>query len=412
MHCPNDRRPVKEAFVKPFPRLSREVEALVVKCHLAPDECAATGQLGKDEAFWRKHQLKCDFAEVECQHCDETTLRRDMAEHLSDQCSVNPDMVVSCPQECGATFRRRASDMHGAECPNTRIRCDLGCKGTFFRKDRDTHDAKYASGHTRFLCIKLDAAETKALAQALEIKKLQQEQQTLQSVLKSTRDDACREKLLALQEQTKVSRQVDYVQRLVMVLTSSEPTGIAPGFDSLRPRKEAPTAINLKECTVFVRLDKFAKSQAFTAKYLIPYDWPEFQGFNFHLIIQRTLFTDDLGVHIQCDQQFPPAAKPLPIAKANFQYKFVVRQGSQVEPLAVSPNCQDEFSYQNSIRGFPNMVAVDTGGSKFDSSWKGNRNSHTLVAPSQVLFVDFYVWPCELRRRISSADSVVFYESD
>ena len=408
MHCPNDRRPVKEAFVKPFALTSRKVEALVVKCHLAPDECAATGQLGKDEAFWRKHQLKCDFAEVECQFCEETMLRRDMAQHLSAECSVNPGMVVPCPRKCGATFRRHASDKHDEECPNTPIRCDLGCKGTFFRKDQEAHDTKYASDHTRFLCIKLDAAETKASAQALKldavetkvsaqalhIKELQQEPKTLQSALKSKVDSFGDFFKLQLEfvsvkfEQAETSLRLGHIDRVGLALGSSETKGLVRGFGSLRPPNEAPTAaMNMQQCTLFFRLDSIATSHEFDAKCWIPYDWPEFKGKDFYISVQRK-DTDDIGVYIECDP-FPPEKKQ---QKVKFNFKCLVRQGSQVAPLAVSTSTQHEFSHSSRSWGWPKLVAVDP--SEFHLSWKGSCNSHCLVAPSQVLFVDVYVWSC------------------
>jgi hypothetical protein len=48
--CPKDRRPVDVATgLGSLTMVARKVWALRVKCHLAPDECPATGELGKDE---------------------------------------------------------------------------------------------------------------------------------------------------------------------------------------------------------------------------------------------------------------------------------------------------------------------------------------------------------------------------
>jgi hypothetical protein len=48
--CPNDRRPLDPATgLTSYTVLARKVWALRVKCHIAPDQCPVTGEMGKDE---------------------------------------------------------------------------------------------------------------------------------------------------------------------------------------------------------------------------------------------------------------------------------------------------------------------------------------------------------------------------
>ena len=92
--CPNCSRP----FVRscPFTMWDREVASLRVKCHVAPDECPATGELGPGERWWRDHEGVCAFATVACPHCEVKLPRRDLEQHVRDECLVHRCVAHSC----------------------------------------------------------------------------------------------------------------------------------------------------------------------------------------------------------------------------------------------------------------------------------------------------------------------------
>ena len=93
--CPSCSRPFVRSV--PFAKLDREVASLRVKCHVAPDECAATGELGpSDRLWWRAHEAVCAFADVACPHCAAEVPRLDLEGHCRvGQCPVF-SLVVDC----------------------------------------------------------------------------------------------------------------------------------------------------------------------------------------------------------------------------------------------------------------------------------------------------------------------------
>ena len=103
--CPSCDRPVVHSHV--FAKLDREVALLKVKCHVAPDACAATGELGpSDRLWWRAHEAACGFADVACPHCDAKVLRRDLERHCSSgQCPVY-SLVVDCCASLRVALRK------------------------------------------------------------------------------------------------------------------------------------------------------------------------------------------------------------------------------------------------------------------------------------------------------------------
>ena len=92
--CPNCSRPFARSV--PFAKLDREVASLRVKCHVAPDECAATGELGpSDRLWWRAHEAVC-AVEAACPHCAAKVPRRDLELHCRRLCLVRPFVMKSC----------------------------------------------------------------------------------------------------------------------------------------------------------------------------------------------------------------------------------------------------------------------------------------------------------------------------
>ena len=93
--CPNDRRAIASTI--PYTKIDREVASLKVKCHVAPDACAATGELGRgDRLWWRAHEAVCGFVNVACPHCAARVLRRDLERHVQDDCLVHRMVVHTC----------------------------------------------------------------------------------------------------------------------------------------------------------------------------------------------------------------------------------------------------------------------------------------------------------------------------
>ena len=92
--CPSCSRPFVPSDV--FAERDREVASLKVKCHVAPDACAATGELGRgDRLWWRAHEAVCGFVDMACPHCAAQMPRRDLDRHVQNNCLVL-NMVAGC----------------------------------------------------------------------------------------------------------------------------------------------------------------------------------------------------------------------------------------------------------------------------------------------------------------------------
>ena len=92
--CPSCSRPFVRSDA--FAKLDREVASLRVKCHVAPDECPASGELGPGERWWRQHEAVCAFALVTCPSCDAKMARRDLVHHGRNDCLLYRFVVSSC----------------------------------------------------------------------------------------------------------------------------------------------------------------------------------------------------------------------------------------------------------------------------------------------------------------------------
>lgn len=142
----------------------------------------------------------------------------------------------------------------------------------------------------------------------------------------------------------------------------------------------------MNEFTFYFPLDQIAKNQLFAARCHIPINLNGFNTAIYYLSIQREVTSADIGIYLVRDQL--PHWQAM-FRRFPFKFKVVVRQGSQVESLA-SDNLQGDLSDNRLLWGRPNVVRVGTSsGGVF--AWQNGPNSHVMVVPSQVLFVDVYV---------------------
>ena len=171
----------------------RKVRQLKVRCHNKSAGCRWVGELGELESHLNLGSLEgqCDFVKVECPlKCDKILQRRNVEEHISNDCAKRPfsckycdyesthEKVVNdhwpkcqrfpevCPNKCSTdTIERQFLQHHLQEkCPLQEIPCEFafsGCLATVKRKSMQKH---------------LDASKDEHLDMtALECKKLKTE---------------------------------------------------------------------------------------------------------------------------------------------------------------------------------------------------------------------------------------------
>ena len=135
----------------------------------------------------RKQLEGCMFSSVQCMHCDNTFIRREIADHQQKQCDrrpfickychyrstfkdintkhlqVCPKHPVDCPQRCGLikTLERQDVQNHiKYECDMTIVECDFPeCKEKFQRKLTQSHKDRCVDKHMQLLLSRVKQLE-------------------------------------------------------------------------------------------------------------------------------------------------------------------------------------------------------------------------------------------------------------
>lgn len=159
--CPCCREPATRTTLKPALWHRRIINQLKMSC---PLDCSWQGDL----QGLRLHQVKCPLVACACKFCGERAVRRITLEHeincpsrlvMCEQCkyrvvfqemsnhidTVCPETLIGCPNFCCTELkmpRRNMVDHLMQECPHQTIRCPFavtGCGATPRRCDTKTH---------------------------------------------------------------------------------------------------------------------------------------------------------------------------------------------------------------------------------------------------------------------------------
>ena len=169
--CPNCRQEGQNFFDR---RTDRQIKSLRMSCENEEKGCTWTGELFDLEP----HFKNCPCAEVSCPNqCSEQVMRKDLESHLLSDCPLRehtcptcnqtgpyqtmtsthkelcPEIVVSCPNECGITnMARKYLLEHRGGCPLEKVVCGFpGCESQLRRDELKRHDEDYQLQHLQLL---------------------------------------------------------------------------------------------------------------------------------------------------------------------------------------------------------------------------------------------------------------------
>ena len=174
--CPNCRESLYTASLSMV--IDRIIKDLKVHCLHHEDGCEWTGDLSA-EPDHRRIESGCPFEPVWCQNnCGESIKRKDMKNHLLEECSLRPsncgycpfsgtktqvdshlemctEHPITCPNRCSDDiFPRRNLDAHLQVCPDKTFPCAFaksGCKAVLKKKEVDEHMTSATSQHLLLL---------------------------------------------------------------------------------------------------------------------------------------------------------------------------------------------------------------------------------------------------------------------
>ena len=154
--------------------IDRIIKDLKVHCLHHEDGCEWTGDLSA-EPDHRRIESGCPFKPVWCPNsCGESIRRKDMKNHLLEECSLRPSYCyfcpfsgtkaevnshsemctehpIACPNRCSEDiFPRRNLDAHLQVCPDKTFPCAFaksGCKAVLKKKEVDEHMTSATSQH-------------------------------------------------------------------------------------------------------------------------------------------------------------------------------------------------------------------------------------------------------------------------
>ena len=202
--CPNCRESRYTASSSMV--IDRIIKDLKVHCLYHEDGCEWTGDLSA-EPDHRRIESGCPFEPVRCQNnCGESIKRKDMKNHLLEECSLRPSYCyycpfsstraeveshsemctehpITCPNHCSDDiFPRRNLDAHLHVCPDKAIPCAFaksGCKVVLKKKEVDGHMTSATSQHLLLLLEQNCRLQEKTELLKTEEEHLKKEVQTL-----------------------------------------------------------------------------------------------------------------------------------------------------------------------------------------------------------------------------------------
>ena len=118
-------------------------------CEFAEVMCSHKGcsvkLLRRDQG---EHETCCEHRPVQCEHCNKTMERREVALHKRWTCDR---VIEECHNECGQLMERRLIAHHKhSVCPREPIACDfehMGCPAVLLRQDYASHQVIAAAMH-------------------------------------------------------------------------------------------------------------------------------------------------------------------------------------------------------------------------------------------------------------------------
>ncbi|XP_062498842.1 TNF receptor-associated factor 3-like [Corticium candelabrum] len=153
--CPMDNELLKSDEIFPDNFCKREILSLNVRCHNKEKGCDWRGALKELEA----HENSCIFTLIHCPNegCQITVPVKDLTHHQQNECkfrlvpcpicgnsivfseqrehfsAICPDIEIDCENDCKMKVKRREMPEHLSEqCPNTKMPCGFGLLGCPF----------------------------------------------------------------------------------------------------------------------------------------------------------------------------------------------------------------------------------------------------------------------------------------
>ena len=180
--CPHCRENFNHFLDKP---VKREIDGLKIHCTNCKTGCSWVGVLNSLKPHLESEK-GCGYVEVSCsKHCNKQLQRRDLADHLTQHCSLRkykcqhcgeedtyqtitekhydkcPNYPLDCPNKCGARgITRSKMGQHRSKCPLEPVNCpfqETGCEATLLRKDLDSH---VAASNQQHLLLVMKAFQT------------------------------------------------------------------------------------------------------------------------------------------------------------------------------------------------------------------------------------------------------------
>ena len=179
--CPVCRTKLDSSKVFPNNALKREILDLKITCGRQEEGCEWTGELRNEE----DHEEECQYVNEYCTNeCGEWVMRKDMEDHVDNQCprrsvcceycDLELELVelqdhyemcemypVQCVNDCGKILARHQMDSHidrQGTCPNTLLDCDFknsGCEFQGKRSDLSKHIEFNVVSHLSLVAMKL-----------------------------------------------------------------------------------------------------------------------------------------------------------------------------------------------------------------------------------------------------------------
>ena len=127
--CPQDRTVISLDNTFPDNAVRLQINNLKIKC--PKEECEWTGSLSDKDS----HLKKCKYVAVPCQLCGKAILKAVLATHMT----VCPKRKVAC-EYCEREVSHAEIKSHYQDCPNYPVPCQYKCRDeTFLRKEINNH---------------------------------------------------------------------------------------------------------------------------------------------------------------------------------------------------------------------------------------------------------------------------------
>ena len=146
MTCPVDRRPISALDIEHINGfVQKQIWAYKIRCPNMDNGCQTViGAIGTDERNLLNHRQVCQFENASCEKCNITVLRRDMTEHLLNQCDFR---LMECPI-CHESVVALEYDEHtmvpshcanAVYCPNACTIAENGITTIILKNNLDAH---------------------------------------------------------------------------------------------------------------------------------------------------------------------------------------------------------------------------------------------------------------------------------